>query len=78
MTRLDHAPALSNGEKNFMHFARLVWTGVSCCLAALALNLFPTALTDLGIDTGAIRAFFAFGLFLIVAGLALAAKSGGR
>lgn len=45
----------------------MVWVGITCCVVALALNLFPAAAEGLGVDLGGARPIFAFGVFLIFA-----------
>jgi hypothetical protein len=51
---------------------KLLWTGVFCCLGALALNLFPALSYELGMERGGAWPFFGFGLFLILISLLLA------
>ncbi|MEL6359488.1 MAG: hypothetical protein AAFR21_00280 [Pseudomonadota bacterium] len=53
--------------------SKLTWTGIVCCLSALLINLSPGLSTKVGIDVEAIQPVFVFGVFLILAGLALAA-----
>lgn len=55
---------------------KLTWTGVFCCIGALALNLFPALSYELGMEEGGAWPFFGFGLFLILISLFL--TRGGR
>ncbi|MEX0644975.1 MAG: hypothetical protein WD076_06680 [Parvularculaceae bacterium] len=50
---------------------KLMWTGVLCCIGALALNLFPALTYELGVGEGGAWPFFGFGLFLILISLIL-------
>lgn len=59
-----------------MTTAHLSWTGVICCLAALALQLFPGFTDAAGVDVDALWRVFAFGLFLLALS-ALSARRGG-
>ncbi len=49
-----------------MAFNKLIWVGLACCLAALAIQVFPTAAFRLGVDVSASWLVFGFGLFLIL------------
>ncbi len=55
----------------------LVWIGLICCLAALAIILFPDAAFRLGANADASWLVFGFGMFLMLIAAALA-NSGRR
>jgi len=56
---------------------KLIWVGLVCCLAALAIQVFPNAAFRIGVDVGASWLVFGFGVFLILMS-ALVSLSGGR
>ena len=56
----------------------LITTGLSCCIAALGLQLFPDAAFRMGADTAASWLVFGFGVFLILAGAVIAAGGTSR
>ncbi len=47
------------------------WVGVTCCLAALAIQVFPDAAFRIGINVSAAWLVFGFGVFLILMSAAL-------
>lgn len=49
-----------------MAFQKLLWVGLICCLTALAVQLFPHAAFQLGVNVEASWRVFGFGVFLIV------------
>lgn len=49
----------------------LIWVGLSCCLIALAIQVFPNAAFSLGADVNASWLVFGFGVFLIAASVIL-------
>ena len=49
----------------------LIWVGLSCCLIALAIQVFPSAAFQMGADVGASWRVFGFGVFLIAASVVL-------
>ena len=51
----------------------LITTGLGCCLAALAIQLFPDAAFRMGADPAASWLVFGFGVFLILAGALISA-----
>ena len=58
----------------------LIRVGLSCCLAALAIQVFPNAAFQMGADVGASWPAFGFGVFLIAVSVILnvSGKSSGR
>ena len=44
----------------------LIWVGLCCCIAALAIQVFPGAAFALGADVSAAWLVFIFGVFLII------------
>lgn len=44
----------------------LIWIGVTCCLTALCIQLFPNAAFRLGVDVTASWLVFGFGVFMIL------------
>ena len=60
-----------------MAFNKLVWVGLFCCIGALLVNLFPKLTFDLGVNPAGAWMLFTFGLFLILASVAVAIKGGG-
>ena len=44
----------------------LVWVGLICCLAALAVQIFPRAAFQAGADPAAAWFLFGFGIFLMI------------
>ena len=44
----------------------LSWVGLICCLAALAIQIFPNAAFQAGVDVNAAWQVFGFGVFLIL------------
>lgn len=61
-----------------MAFEKLVWVGLVCCLCALAIQVFPNAAMDAGIDSGASWLVFVFGVFLIAIAAIVVRASGRR
>ncbi|MEX6632408.1 hypothetical protein [Hyphococcus lacteus] len=55
----------------------LIWIGLFCCLVALAIQVFPNAAFNIGVEIGASWLVFGFGIFLILVG-ALIATAGRR
>ena len=49
----------------------LIWVGLSCCLIALAIQVFPNAAFQMGVDVGASWRVFGFGVFLIAVSVLL-------
>jgi len=56
---------------------KLIWVGLVCCLAALAIQVFPNAAFQIGVDVDASWLVFGFGVFLILMS-ALVSLTGGR
>ncbi len=54
-----------------MSATALTWAGLSCSLAALAIQVFPNAAFRMGIDVGAAWLMLGFGVFLIAVSVAL-------
>lgn len=44
----------------------LIWIGITCCLTALCIQLFPNAAFRLGVDVDASWLVFGFGVFTIL------------
>ncbi len=55
----------------------LIWIGLFCCIAALAIQVFPNAAFNMGVDVGASWLVFGFGVFLILVA-ALISTAGGN
>lgn len=49
----------------------LIWVGLTCCLIALAIQVFPGAAFNMGVDVGASWLVFGFGVFLIAVSIIL-------
>lgn len=49
-----------------MAFNKLIWVGLFCCLSALAIQVFPNAAFQMGVDVNASWMVFGFGVFLIL------------
>lgn len=49
-----------------MSINNLVWVGLSCCLMALVIQVFPEAAFRMGVDVAASWRVFGFGVFLIL------------
>lgn len=59
-----------------MTTGQLLWAGIGCCIASLAVQLFPAAALAFGVDIGATWRLFGFGLFLIAMASLLTAAGG--
>lgn len=53
----------------------LIWVGLSCCLIALAIQVFPNAAFSMGADVSASWLVFGFGAFLIAASVIISLSS---
>lgn len=61
-----------------MTTGQLLWAGLACCIASLAVQLFPDAAYALGVDFAAAWRLFVFGVFLIAIASLMTATGGGR
>ncbi|VAW05502.1 hypothetical protein MNBD_ALPHA05-170 [hydrothermal vent metagenome] len=53
------------------------WVGLGCCLAALAIQVFPGAAFRIGVNVSAAWLVFGFGVFLILMSAALSVTQDG-
>jgi len=60
-----------------MAIEKLIWVGLTCCLAALGMQVFPNAAFSAGINVNSAWLVFGFGVFLILIS-AFIALTGGR
>lgn len=61
-----------------MTTGQLLWAGLACCIAALAVQLFPGVAYAIGADLGATWRLFGFGVFLIAMASLMTAAGGRR
>ena len=54
---------------------KLIWVGLTCCLTALLIQVFPDAAFRMGAEVKASWMVFSFGLFLIVIATFMSGRS---